>query len=85
MENLPEKCSATHILSSFSTAVSFIHVPNVVSILVTFLRLMRDLIRQPADRKKKQIFKKKPTFFLCVQHSVDEDTAAQWYRSSSWA
>lgn len=43
--NLPEKCSATHMRSSFTRAVSFIQVPNVLSILVTFLGLIRDLIR----------------------------------------
>lgn len=51
--SLPEKWSATHIRSSFSWAVSFIHVPNVVFIFVTFLGLIRDLIRQSVGKNKK--------------------------------
>lgn len=63
--NLPEKCSATHMRSSFCQAVSFIHVPNVVSIFVTFLGLIRDLIRHSEGEQNNRRFT-----FVPMVHNV---------------
>ena len=53
--NLPEKCSATHIRSSFTRAVSFIHVPNVEFIFATFLGLIRDWMRHSEEKPKNKL------------------------------